>query len=64
METTKTVLVVGASRGLGLALVEEYCQLGYHVIATVRKPSETLSHLQQTYPATLEVVDQVDIVNL
>lgn len=64
METTKTVLVVGASRGLGLALVEEYCQRGYHVIATVRKPSETLSHLQQTYPATLELVDQVDIVNL
>jgi NAD(P)-dependent dehydrogenase (short-subunit alcohol dehydrogenase family) len=64
METTKTVLVVGASRGLGLALVEEYCQRGYHVIATVRKPSESLSRLQQTYPDTLEMEDQVDIVNL
>lgn len=64
METAKTVLVVGASRGLGLALVEEYCQRGYHVLATVRKPSGPLSRLQQTYPTTLEIEDQVDIVDL
>jgi NAD(P)-dependent dehydrogenase (short-subunit alcohol dehydrogenase family) len=64
METTKKVLVVGASRGLGLALVQEYCRRGYHVIATVRKPSESLTRLQQAYRDTLEVEDQVDIVNL
>src|SRR3954451_251090 len=31
-----TALVVGASRGLGLALAAEYLQRGSHVVATVR----------------------------
>ncbi|OUJ72400.1 SDR family NAD(P)-dependent oxidoreductase [Hymenobacter crusticola] len=64
MEMTKTVLVIGASRGLGLALAEEYCRRGYQVIATVRKPSEALIRLQQAYPGTLEIEDNVDIVQL
>jgi NAD(P)-dependent dehydrogenase (short-subunit alcohol dehydrogenase family) len=32
----KTALIVGASRGLGLALVEEYLKRGWRVVATVR----------------------------
>ena len=32
----RTVLIVGASRGLGLALAGEYLRLGWRVIATVR----------------------------
>ena len=32
----RTVLIVGASRGLGLALAGEYLQLGWRVIATIR----------------------------
>ena len=31
-----TVLVIGASRGIGLALVQHYCAAGSRVIATVR----------------------------
>ena len=31
-----TILVIGASRGIGLALVQQYCAAGSRVIATVR----------------------------
>ena len=34
-----TALIVGASRGLGRALVEEHLQRGWQVIATVRDPA-------------------------
>lgn len=34
--TDRTALIVGASRGLGLGLVEEYLRRGWRVIATVR----------------------------
>lgn len=33
---SSTALIVGASRGLGLGLVREHLQRGWHVIATVR----------------------------
>ena len=36
----KTVLVTGANRGLGLEFVKQYAALGWHVIATTRKPSD------------------------
>lgn len=34
------VLITGANRGIGLALVEAYLQDGAHVFATARKPEE------------------------
>lgn len=37
----KTVLVVGASRGIGLGLVSEYLRRGWAVIATARKPDSS-----------------------
>lgn len=39
--TVKTVLMVGASRGLGLGLALEYLRRGWQVIATVRKHDAT-----------------------
>lgn len=36
---TKTVLITGSSRGIGLALVKECVSLGHKVIATCRNPS-------------------------
>lgn len=36
MADAKTALIVGASRGIGLGLVEEYLARGWSVIATVR----------------------------
>lgn len=35
----KTVLLIGASRGLGFAMVEEYLKRGWRVIATGREGS-------------------------
>jgi NAD(P)-dependent dehydrogenase (short-subunit alcohol dehydrogenase family) len=37
---SQTILIVGASRGLGLGLVAEHLARGFDVIATVRKPED------------------------
>ena len=59
----KTVLVVGASRGLGLALAEEYCARDWQVIATSRGSSAGLDALQKRFPSSLET-EAVDIADL
>ncbi|WLS80857.1 SDR family NAD(P)-dependent oxidoreductase [Erwinia pyri] len=59
--TAKTVLLIGASRGLGFAMVEQYLQRGWQVIATGRTSSTTpLNRLVEKYPDRLEV-ETVDI---
>ncbi len=61
MPSSKTALVVGASRGLGLGLAQEYLNRGWHVIATVRdkhKPSK-LHELRSSH-AALEI-ESIDI---
>ena len=40
----KRLLLFGASRGLGLAIAEEYLKLGWRVVATVRNGSGTALH--------------------
>lgn len=42
--STKTILLVGASRGLGYAMAEEFLKHGWHVVGTVRAPSGTALH--------------------
>src|SRR3984957_16037907 len=37
--TNKDLLLIGASRGLGLALAKEYVNRGWHVVATNRSAS-------------------------
>ncbi|WP_448653593.1 SDR family NAD(P)-dependent oxidoreductase [Pseudomonas fluorescens] len=58
----KTCLILGASRGLGLALAEEYCAQGYDVIATSRTDCNELENLLTRFPEqlTLERVDIAD----
>lgn len=56
----RTVLVIGASRGLGLALAQEWLGRGWHVIATERAPSHGLRQLQHDVGERLEI-EQVDI---
>jgi NAD(P)-dependent dehydrogenase (short-subunit alcohol dehydrogenase family) len=41
---TKTVLIIGASRGLGYAIAEEYWKRGWNVMGTVRGESRTRLH--------------------
>jgi NAD(P)-dependent dehydrogenase (short-subunit alcohol dehydrogenase family) len=40
----KRLLLFGASRGLGLAIAEEYLKLGWRVVATARKQAGTALH--------------------
>jgi NAD(P)-dependent dehydrogenase (short-subunit alcohol dehydrogenase family) len=57
----KTVLLIGASRGLGFAMVEEYLKRGWRVIATGRNYStEKLRQLSERANGALEV-EAVDI---
>jgi len=58
---TETVLIVGASRGLGLGLAREYANRGWRVIATVRaaNPPTGLHALaaEAASPVRVEMVD-------
>ncbi|MDW5498182.1 SDR family NAD(P)-dependent oxidoreductase [Pseudomonas lundensis] len=52
----KTVLLIGASRGLGFAMVEELLKRGDEVMATGRESSkDSLYRLAEKYPESLEV---------
>jgi len=63
MNTHPVILIVGASRGLGLALAEEYLIRGWRVIATTRNTSEGLNKLRSRFGSSLEI-EKVDIVDL
>src|SRR5271154_960331 len=61
LSSDKTLLLIGASRGLGFALAEEYLKRGWRVVATER--SATTSHLHTLLEASdgrLEI-DTLDI---
>ena len=57
MSTNKTALIIGASRGLGLGLVQRLVEDDWNVIATVRDPAkaETLSAMPRVQVETLEM---------
>lgn len=56
----QTALVIGASRGLGLALVGEWLKRDWQVIATVRSASNELEALSGQLPGRLNI-ETVDI---
>jgi NAD(P)-dependent dehydrogenase (short-subunit alcohol dehydrogenase family) len=59
-QKARTVLLVGASRGLGLAMAGEFVKKGWHVIGTVREDGRTALHdLADTHPGhvTIEPLD-------
>ena len=58
-----TALFVGASRGLGLGLAQEYLRRGWTVIATQRGPSD-LERLDGAQIETLDVTDDAAIAAL
>lgn len=55
--TGHTLLLIGASRGLGYAMAAEFVQKGWHVIGTVRHGTgRTLLHdLADSYPDRVEI---------
>jgi NAD(P)-dependent dehydrogenase (short-subunit alcohol dehydrogenase family) len=62
--TSKTVLVVGASRGLGLALAREWHARGWTVIATVRGTGRTALHDVAEASSGRLVVEQLEMTDL
>src|ERR1700729_1798079 len=57
----KTLLLIGASRGLGLALAQEYLKRGWHVVATERvRTTSGLHDLLATTEERLEI-ETVDV---
>jgi NAD(P)-dependent dehydrogenase (short-subunit alcohol dehydrogenase family) len=57
----KTVLLVGASRGLGYAMAEQFLKLGWNVVGTVRGRARTgLHELARRSPERIEIAT-VDI---
>ena len=58
-----SILVAGASRGLGLALADEFLARGWHVIATVRGVARTALHdLADRHPGRVEI-EQLDLTD-
>ncbi|GFM55312.1 SDR family oxidoreductase [Pseudomonas capsici] len=57
MTATKTALIIGASRGLGLGLVQRLSEQGWNVIATVRDPqkADALRTIANTRVETLDI---------
>jgi len=56
MSNIKTALIVGASRGIGLAIVEELLNRNWNVIATVREGKRTKLHdLAEKYHNRLQI---------
>jgi NAD(P)-dependent dehydrogenase (short-subunit alcohol dehydrogenase family) len=60
----KSALIVGASRGLGLGLVQEYAARGWDVIGTVRNSGTLLHKVPGVEIETLDVNDADQIAAL
>ena len=59
--TDETLLLIGASRGLGLAMTAEFLQAGWTVVATVRGSERTKLHdLANQHPGRL-AIESIDI---
>jgi NAD(P)-dependent dehydrogenase (short-subunit alcohol dehydrogenase family) len=60
-ETTGSILIIGASRGLGHAMAAEFLDRGWHVVGTVRGPDRTLLHdLAGAHPGRVGI-EQLDV---
>ena len=55
VDSTGTILIIGASRGLGQALAAEFLARGWNVIGTVRSGQTPLHELAARYPGRLDI---------
>jgi len=58
------VLVVGANRGIGLALARLYAGKGHEVIATCRTPSKELEQTKSRIASGVDVTDDAGVAKL
>ena len=64
-ETTQTVLITGANRGIGLEMVRQFAAKGYTVIGTARKPAEASAlKALDVRVEQLDVTDSASVVAL
>lgn len=68
MADDKRILILGASRGIGLGLAEEFARRGWQVIASERTRSEALHALEGVDVVNADVTDpasyaDLDVVN-
>ena len=55
-DPASTILIIGASRGLGLAMAGEFLNKGWNVVATVRGSTRTRLHdLADEYQGRVEI---------
>jgi NAD(P)-dependent dehydrogenase (short-subunit alcohol dehydrogenase family) len=55
-QSTGTILLVGASRGLGLAMAGQFARKGWRVIGTVRGHDRTALHdLAKAHPGQISI---------
>lgn len=60
-ESRRSILLVGASRGLGHAMAAEFLKKGWNVLGTVRGPNRTELHdLADAHPGQVEI-ESLDI---
>ena len=61
-----SILISGASRGIGLEFARQFCEMGWHVIATCRNPEHAaeLAKLSGVIVHRLDVTDQYSITAL
>lgn len=61
-----SVLLIGASRGIGLAMAEQFLAKGWHVTGTVRSEQTPLHALADAWPGQLqiEILDMCDDLQL
>jgi NAD(P)-dependent dehydrogenase (short-subunit alcohol dehydrogenase family) len=60
--TTRTVLISGANRGLGLEFARQYLADGWQVLATMRRDSPALAALREQSPRRLQC-HQLDVTD-
>ena len=56
MSDSKSILIVGASRGIGLGLADTFARRGWHVIASERDEGEDLHSLAAEHKPAIEIV--------
>lgn len=64
MADGKTLLILGASRGIGLGLAEEFARRGWQVIASERTRSDSLHALGGVEVVTADVTDPASYADL